>query len=519
MSSHERGASALARGGAAGIATLAVERGAALVLVAALARWLDVDEYGRLSFVVAYASVFQILADLGLEPVLLRRLAAVDHGSHGARNAERPIGHAARNADGPTPHGARDAEGPAPPGAAVQRGALLAASLGLRLTLACLAALAAVLAVTWVAERTDLRLLVAVAAPAFVWAAQPGFRALFRAEGRIGEILRVASVGAAATLALAGGAVLAGGGAGAVLLATAAAQLLAFAFAAFRGRESFRLRFAVDPPLWRSLLREAWPIGANLVVAVAGIRIAPILLMRYRGAADVGAFASAGRLAESLNLLTDGAMLAIFPVLARLAAVRPRELTDFAALVARYLALGFLCVALFLSQVGEEVVTLVFGAQLAAAGPVLAVLGWNAVLSALGTLYANLLVVVGRQRLLLVLNAVSALAQIAVQIPLIARFGLAGAALGVLGAAAVNHLVLRLLPGSGVEIRACFRAALVPAFVAVLLLALAPAVPVGTWGRAVLLPAALLAPFATRFARDRAVLRRLLGGRPDDGPR
>ena len=87
MSSHERGASALARGGAAGIATLAVERGAALVLVAALARWLDVDEYGRLSFVVAYASVFQILADLGLEPVLLRRLAAVDHGSHGARNA------------------------------------------------------------------------------------------------------------------------------------------------------------------------------------------------------------------------------------------------------------------------------------------------------------------------------------------------------------------------------------------------------------------------------------------------
>jgi O-antigen/teichoic acid export membrane protein len=270
------------------------------------------------------------------------------------------------------------------------------------------------------------------------------------------------------------------------------------------------VRFAYDPATWRALLRESWPIAANVLVAVAGLRIAPILLMRFSGAADVGAFASAARLAESLNLLADGVMLAVFPVLARLVAARPRELAELAAMVARYLAVGFLGIALFLSQVGLDVVTLVFGERLAAAGPVLAVLGWNAVLSALGTLYANLLVVVGRQRLLLGLNAVSALAQVAVQIPLIARFGLRGAAIGVLGAAAINHVVLRLLPASGDEIRACFRAVLAPAAAAVLLLALAPALPVGAWGRAVLLPAALAAPFAARFAADRATLRRLL---------
>jgi hypothetical protein len=56
--------------------------------------------------------------------------------------------------------------------------------------------------------------------------------------------------------------------------------------------------------------------------------------------------------------------------------VRPQALTDFAALVARYLALGFLCVALFLSQVGEEVVTLVLRCSARRRRTVLAVLGW-----------------------------------------------------------------------------------------------------------------------------------------------
>jgi O-antigen/teichoic acid export membrane protein len=495
MSSPERSSRALARGGAAGVATLAVERGAALLLVAFLARWLGADEYGRVSFVVAYLSVFQILADLGLEPVLLRRLSvgAADRGPEEIAPSRDRETHA--RADEP------------------DRGALLAAALGLRLALAFAAGLVAVAVVPWIAGRVDLAVLVAAAAPAFLWASQPGLRALFRAEGRLGEVLRVATTGALATLVFAGGAVLAGGGATAVLLAMAAAQLFSFGIAALRSRGSFRLRLSLAPETWRSLLRESWPIGANLVVAVAGLRIAPILLMRYRGAVDVGAFASAARLAESLNLVADGAMLAVFPVLARLGAARPRELAELAALAARWLALGFLCIALFLSQVSEDVVTLVFGPKLAVAGPVLAVLGWNAVLSALGTLYANLLVVVGRQRLLLALNAVSAVAQLAVQIPLISRFGLAGAAIGVLGQAVVNHVVLRFLPESGEEIRACFRAVIVPALAAVLLLAVAPVLPLGPWGRAFALPAALAAPFlVARVAPDRAALRRLLTG-------
>jgi O-antigen/teichoic acid export membrane protein len=242
--------------------------------------------------------------------------------------------------------------------------------------------------------------------------------------------------------------------------------------------------------------------------------------MRYRGSFEVGAFASAARLAEALNLVADGVLLAVFPMLARLA---PRAdgdrsaMADLAAITARYLALVFLAIALFLSQAAEPLMRLLFGETFAPAAPVLAILAWNAVLSALGTLYANLLVVVGRQRVLLLLNSISAVAQLGLQVVLVSRFGLLGAACGVLVAAAANHLVLASLPGTAADLRPCFRAVLGPMIAAALLFALAPALPFGALGRAVVLPLALATPLLVRhLAADRAKLHDLLAARPEE---
>ena len=65
-----------ARGGLLGLATLVVEKGDALLLVMALARVLSPLDYGRYSFLIAYLILFQVLADLGTDTILLRRLAA-----------------------------------------------------------------------------------------------------------------------------------------------------------------------------------------------------------------------------------------------------------------------------------------------------------------------------------------------------------------------------------------------------------------------------------------------------------
>lgn len=469
---------ALARGGVAGVLSLIVERGAALLLVVALARLLGPEDYGRYSFVVSYLTIFQILADLGLEAVLLRRFA------------QEPAA----------------------------RARLLSAGLGLRLCLALAAGAIALLLVPWAAGRSDLRPLVAAGLPAVLWAAQPICRALLRAEMRLGDVLRVALLGALATLAVAGSALALGGGAGGVLLGVGLAQIASFALAYRRAGRRLEVDRVFDRTTWRSLLAEAWPVGLNVLVAVAGLRIAPILLMRERDAVDVGAFASAARLAEALNLLADGVLLAVFPVLARLATTRREDARALAALTARYLAVAFLGIGLFLDQVAEPLMVLLFGPSFAFAGPALALLAWNAVLSALGSLYANLLVIGGQQRVLLALNGISALVQVAVQVVLVRSFGLLGAAAGVLAAACANHVVLGLLRETRAEIRPCLRAALGPAVVAASLFALAPAIPIPRELRAVLLPAALATVMLIGpFRADRRALHRLLAAAPRPG--
>jgi len=406
----------LAKGGALGLATLVVEKAAALVLVVALARTLSPDDYGRYSFVIAYLTLFQILADLGLEPILLRRLS------------QRPE----------------------------DRARWMANALGLRISMAVVSASLAV-ALTPVAApgQAEVRPLVAIGAAGLLFSAQPGFRALLRSELRLGDVLRVALATNLLLFLLVGGALWSGAGLRGVFVGIAVAHLGGFAVAAFVARSSFPFRLEFDRGVWRSFVIEAWPVGANVFVIMLGLRIAPLLLMSYRGPVEVGYLASAMRLAEALNLVADGLMLAVFPIMARLAATDDEGLRGLSQVCAKVLGAALLVVVLVLSELSPQVLALLFGEEFVAAGPALVLLTWFALLASLGTLYTNLLVALGRQRMLFALNAVSAIVQIGLQLFLVSRYGLLGAASGAVLASVANHVALYMLPVAGPWIRPC----------------------------------------------------------------
>lgn len=428
----------LAKGGAFGLLTLVVEKASALVLVVALARTLGPDDYGRYSFVIAYLTLFQILADMGLETTLLRRLS------------QEPD----------------------------QRGAWLSNALAMRISLAVTSATIAV-ALTPVAApgKPEIRPLVAIGAAGLLFASQPGFRALLRAEQRLDRVLQLAVATNALLFLLVGAALWRGATLPWVFAAMATAHLAGFVLAGFVVRGTFRFRLAADPGRLRTLAVEAWPVGANFFVIMVGLRIAPVLLMSYRGPVDVGYFSSAMRLAEALNLVADGVMLAVFPILARLAATNHDALLDISRVAAKVLAAVLLAVALALSELAPDVLAILFGEPFRAAGPALVLLTWFALLASLGTLYTNLLVALGRQRVLFGLNAVSAVLQVGLQLVLVSSFGLLGAAAGAVLASVANHMALYLLPGTREWIRPCVHGALPLVALAVALLLGASFVP------------------------------------------
>ena len=254
----------VARGGLFGIATLVVEKGSAFALIVLLARVLPAESYGLYSFVVAWLTIFQVLADFGLEPVLVRRLSV----------------------------------------AGADRSAILSAGLGLRLGLALSSASLAIALAPWASgEGGTILPIVALGAAALLFLAQPGFRALLRAELRLDAVFFLASITAALTLTLVWLAALQEGGLVAILLGYAVAVWSGLVCAGLLVSRSVRFRPRFDLPEWRSLLAECWPVGLNLFVLMLGLRAAAIVLMQVEGAVAVGQYASAARLAEAANLV------------------------------------------------------------------------------------------------------------------------------------------------------------------------------------------------------------------------
>ncbi|MBM4245070.1 MAG: hypothetical protein FJ148_14855 [Deltaproteobacteria bacterium] len=473
-----------ARNGLLGLAIPVVEKGTALLLVVALARTLSPLDYGRYSFLVAYLSLFQVLGDLGTDAILVRRIAA-----HPA-----------------------------------QRRSLVAGALGLRSALALAAGAGAVLLAPWAADTAEVGLhgRTALAAAALLLVGQPGYRALLRAELRIGAVLGVATVTTALTLTLTAAALAAGTGIEGVFAALLAANASGCAFAAWLARDLFRPALRFDPALWRELLREAWPIGANTLVFALGVRIAPLLLMRLSGPVEVGFFSSAGRLVDALNLVVDGAMVTVYPLFVRFAAARPDALRALAELAAKGVGTALLCIVLILGPTGDLVMATLFRPEFAVAGTALAVLAWSAVLAALGAVYGNLLVAVGRQAILLRVNALGALLQVTLQLVLIPWLGLTGAAVGVVATSVASHATLYALGETRTWVRPCVRALAGPALLAMLLLTLCRALPLAATGRAAVSVVAFLTILALTGLAGPADLRRLhallrASGPPVDG--
>lgn len=439
---------AFARSGLLGLVTLLLEKAVALVLVVGLARTLSPVDYGRYSFLIAYLTLFQVLADFGTETILLRHLAA---GSEA-------------------------------------RARLVAGALGLRVTLTLGAAGGAVLLAPLAGgDEPELVRRTALAAAALLFAAQPGYRALFRSRLRMGRLLGVAAATSALVLLLVVAAVVLGYGIDGVFAAMAVANLTGFATAAFLARDEFRFRLAIDLPLWREFLRESWPIGANVFVFTVGMRVGPLLIMRLRGPVEVGYFASASRLTDALNLIGDAAMLSVYPLFARYATERPDALRALAELTSKLLGAAVLAVILVLSQTSAEVMGTLFRPEFAVAGPVLALLSWSALLAVLGTVYAHVLVTVGRQVVQFRVNCVAAALQVVLQLVLIRAFGIRGAAVAVVATAVASHATLFFLAETRTWVRPCVRAVAGATVLAAALLVAAAFLPLGPYARAVVL--------------------------------
>jgi O-antigen/teichoic acid export membrane protein len=388
-----------ARGALVGIVTVVLERAVAFVVVLVLARTLSPEAFGRWGYVLAGMTLVQVLADQGVEVAAVARMSAAPAAARG----------------------------------------ILGATLAWRVLVWLLLAIpvgAIVLPTLSASENGGLGAAGLAASGLVLVGASISLRGVRRARGDMIGMARTALAdalvgGTAVIVAARAGVGIAG------LFATRVVASLAVTLTGMLGRDrpdfggALRARMAAIGPV-------ALPLAANALLIAIQTRGGHLAAMSLAGATAVGLLGAAARVTEVLGVLPEGVLLALFP---RMAA-EPDAAVRLAGDAARRLATVVLAPVVVLTIGATAIATGLFGTSYAGAGPAIAVLAWGALFTVTGGVTLHALIARGAERPLVAANVVAAALGLALQVVLIPRLGVVGAAIATVTTAAIGQATL-----------------------------------------------------------------------------
>ena len=376
-----------------------------------IARYLGPEQFGLLSFAMAFVGLFGAIAALGLQGIVVRDIV--------------------RN-----PNCARETLGTA---ALLQLiGGLIAYVLILlligylrpddalaRSIVAILGSMmllkAGHIAVFWFESQVQSKYT--------VWV-QNGVFLVFAAV-KVGLILHEASLTAFAWATLSEAIV------GAVLLLGVMSQ---------RGPSLTRLRVSTERA--KSLLNDSWPLILSAIAVTIYMKIDQIMLGQMIGDQEVGIYSAAVRISEVWYFIPMAIVASVSPAI--LEAKKRSEKQYYARLQRLYdlMVVMSVAVALPMTFLSTSIVTILFGEAYRAGGAVLAIHIWASVFVFLGVASGKWFLAENRQVLSLQRTVLGAVANVALNLWMIPLYGAIGAALATVASQAVAAWLFDLMQPS-----------------------------------------------------------------------
>lgn len=375
-----------------------------------VARYLGPAQFGALSYALALVALFAVLANVGLDAVLVREIA----------------------------------RSPA------ERDALLGSALFLKACGAALACCGALAAAMLLAEDRLFFRLVLPAALALLFQSLETVDLWFRAElkARAAAFARTAAFTAAALLK--------------VVLVLREAPLEAFAWvvlveaalsaaalvAAYRahGQRIAAWRARAEP--LRLLLRQSWPLLLSGFMVTIYMRIDQVMLGYLAGPEAVGVYSAAVFLSEPWYFVPTALVMSAAPALAQCRSDDPALYPTRLEQLFRLMLGVSLAIALAVSLSSGLLTGLVFGPQYRGAADVLAVHAWATVFVAVGVGGGQYLVLEDLTRLAFQRTVVGAALNVALNLLWIPDYGALGCAWATLLSYAAAGLFLFQTPAS-----------------------------------------------------------------------
>lgn len=355
-----------------------------------IARSIGVEEYGVFGFVFAYITLLGILADFGTATYSVRELSG---------NTERT-------------------------------GEVLRTGISTKIVLSLGSAVIAIGVLPLLGKSTVILGYVALATGFLIFNALGTYlHAIFRAHEnmRYEAWSRIIQY----TVLLVGTVV-------AVLMhATLSGYILAYVVSAFAGfvtaavfvhRRFAPLRLSLDRLAWKRMLVGAAPIALAAAFVSVYYNIDQVMLSLMKTDTDVGLYNAAYKIITLMVGINVLLMNAGFPVITRLLRSDPHRLPNVLHGYIRLGAIIGLPVAFGGIALAAPVMTLLFGAEYAAGGTALAILLWSVALLFISGIFIKTLVASYRQNVYVWAVGIGAGLNILVNLILIPRYGLPGAA-------------------------------------------------------------------------------------------
>lgn len=203
--------------------------------------------------------------------------------------------------------------------------------------------------------------------------------------------------------------------------------LLLFSIAKKQGLRSFYGGF--NKELVKPLLKGATPLMFAALAFSLYAKVDQIMIHHFLGSYQLGLYASAAKIYEGIMILPYVLMLSLIPLLTKLKnSLGGQAYLYKVGLMFRYLLLTMFILACLINYFSYQLMSLTFGADYIEASSVLSILIWATLITSIGTITARVMMVEKMEKKLLKLTMVGLFSNILLNLYLIPKYGISGAA-------------------------------------------------------------------------------------------
>lgn len=213
--------------------------------------------------------------------------------------------------------------------------------------------------------------------------------------------------------------------------------------------EEIKLRFAAfDRQVLRKIMYPAWPMLASNVLIIVYTRLDQFMIAKLLPSSDLGVYSAAARIAEAYLFVPALVATSFYPMLAR------DNTRNTAKLYFDLILFSALGTGAMVAVLAPFVIPLLFGEQFKDAVPLLNIMIISTLFSVMGSACTNYMIINNRPYVRLIRTALGLLTNVVLNLLLIPRVGIIGAAYATL----ISQIVASWLGNALTEkTRLCFR--------------------------------------------------------------